>query len=307
MKLFSNFFFIIFFSFNSLLANDYVISSFDNHLIHGTLLEAKETQSVLAIIIAGSGPTDRHGNSLSIKGYYLKMLADGLNKNGVSTFRYDKRGVSKSLGNLKSTAEIRFSDYINDAKSIINHFKNIKRFTKIVVIGHSEGALIGMIASKSIADNFISIAGAGEDYLTVIKRQLSTRAPYIKAMSDPIINELKKNKLVDSVPPLLNNLFAPNLQTFLIDASSHDPVVEISKLKIPVLIIQGTNDVQITVNDAEILHAAASESRLEIIEGMNHVLRQASENFLLNIQTYGNSDLPIEELVIKLISTFIFE
>ena len=307
MKLFSNFFFIIFFSFNSLLANDYVISSFDNHLIHGTLLEAKETQSVLAIIIAGSGPTDRHGNSLSIKGYYLKMLADGLNKNGVSTFRYDKRGVSKSLGNLKSTAEIRFSDYINDAKSIINHFKNIKRFTKIVVIGHSEGALIGMIASKSIADNFISIAGAGEDYLTVIKRQLSTRAPYIKAMSDPIINELKKNKLVDSVPPLLNSLFAPNLQTFLIDASSHDPVVEISKLKIPVLIIQGTNDVQITVNDAKILHAAASESRLEIIEGMNHVLRQASENFLLNIQTYGNSDLPIEELVIKLISTFIFE
>ena len=307
MKLFSNFFFIIFFSFNSLSANDYVISSFDNHLIQGTLLETKETQSVLAIIIAGSGPTDRDGNSSSIKGYYLKMLADGLNKNGVSTFRYDKRGVSKSLGNLKSTAEIRFSDYINDAKSIINHFKNIKRFTKIVVIGHSEGALIGMIASKSLVDNFISIAGPGEDYLTVIKRQLSNRAPYIKAMSDPIINQLKKNKLVDSVPPLLNNLFAPNLQTFLIDASSHDPVVEISKLKIPVLIIQGTNDVQITVNDAEILHAAASESRLEIIEGMNHVLRQASENFLLNIQTYGNSDLPIEELVIKLISTFIFE
>ena len=307
MKLFSNFFFIIFFSFNSLYANDYVISSFDNHLIQGTLLETEETQSVLAIIIAGSGPIDRDGNSSSIKGYYLKMLADGLYKNGVSTFRYDKRGVSKSLGNLKSTAEIRFSDYINDAKSIINHFKNIKRFTKIVVIGHSEGALIGMIASKSLVDNFISIAGPGDDYLTVIKRQLSNRAPYIKAMSDPIINQLKKNKLVDSVPPLLNNLFAPNLQTFLIDASSHDPVVEISKLKIPVLIIQGTNDVQITVNDAEILHAAASESRLEIIEGMNHVLRQASENFLLNIQTYGNSDLPIEELVIKLISTFIFE
>ena len=307
MKLFSNFFFIIFFSFNSLSANDYVISSFDNHLIQGTLLETEETQSVLAVIIAGSGPIDRDGNSSSIKGYYLKMLADGLYKNGVSTFRYDKRGVSKSLGNLKSTAEIRFSDYINDAKSIINHFKNIKRFTKIVVIGHSEGALIGMIASKSLVDNFISIAGPGEDYLTVIKRQLSNRAPYIKAMSDPIINQLKKNKLVDSVPPLLNNLFAPNLQAFLIDASSHDPVVEISKLKIPVLIIQGTNDVQITVNDAEILHAAASESRLEIIEGMNHVLRQASENFLLNIQTYGNSDLPIEELVIKSISTFIFE
>ena len=214
---------VFFLTFNSLFANDYKILSFDNHPIHGTLFNSNESSPFLAIIIAGSGPTDRDGNNSSMKSNYLKMLAEELNKNGISSFRYDKRGVSKSLGDIKSPNEIQFLDYVNDAKSIINHFKDTKKYKKIVIIGHSEGSLIGMLASKSIADGFISIAGAGVDYLTLIQRQLSNRAPYIKSMSDPIIEQLKKNKLVDSVPPMLNNLFGTNLQRFLIDASSYDP------------------------------------------------------------------------------------
>ena len=307
MKLSINLLFVFYFTFSSLLANDYTILSFDDHPIQGTLVESYEDSFFLAIIIAGSGPTDRNGNNSSMTSNYLKMLADELNKNGINSFRYDKRGVSKSLGDIKSPNEIKFSDYVNDAKSIINHFKDTKKYKKIIVIGHSEGSLIGMLASKSITDGFISIAGAGVDYLTLIQRQLSNRAPYIKSMADPIIEQLKKNKLVDSVPPLLNNLFGTNLQRYLIDASSYHPAVEISKLNMPVLIIQGTNDIQVEVKDAEILHAATSKSRLEIIQGMNHVFRQASENFILNLQTYANPDLPIDKNLSLIISDFIFE
>ena len=301
------FLFVFFLTFNSLFANDYKILSFDNHPIHGTLVNSNELSPFLAIIIAGSGPTDRDGNNSSMKSNYLKMLAEELNKKGISSFRYDKRGVSKSLGDIKSPNEIQFLDYVNDVKSIINHFKDTKKYKKIVIIGHSEGSLIGMLASKSIADGFISIAGAGVDYLTLIQRQLSNRAPYIKSMSDPIIEQLKKNKLVDSVPPILNNLFGTNLQRFLIDASSFDPAAEISKLLIPILIIQGTNDIQVEVKDAEILHTASSKSKLKIIQGMNHVFRQVSENFILNLQTYANPDLPIDENLPVIISEFIFE
>ena len=301
------FLFVFFLTFNSLFANDYKILSFDNHPIHGTLINSSELSPFLAIIIAGSGPTDRDGNNSSMKSNYLKMLAEELNKNGISSFRYDKRGVSKSLGDIKSPNEIQFLDYVNDAKSIINHFKDTKKYKKIVIIGHSEGSLIGMLASKSIADGFISIAGAGVDYLTLIQRQLSNRAPYIKSMSDPIIEQLKKNNLVDSVPPLLNNLFGNNIQRFLIDASSYNPAVEISKLDMSVLIIQGANDIQVEVKDAEILHAASSKSKLEIIQGMNHVFRQASENFILNLQTYTNPDLPIDKHLPLIITDFIFE
>lgn len=295
------------FSFSLSFSNDYIIPSFDNHPIHGTLLESAESNSVLTIIMSGSGPTDRDGNNISSKSDYLKMLAEGLYENGVSSYRFDKRGVGKSVGDLKNGNEIKFSDYINDAVSIINHFKKSKTFKEVVVIGHSEGALIGMIASQSIADKYISIAGAGEDYLTLIERQLSIQPPFVKSMSEPIIEKLKNKKMVDSVPPLLNSLFRADVQSYLIDASSYDPSVEISKLNMPILIIQGDTDIQIEVNDALILHKAAKNSRLEIIDGMNHVFRQASDNRLLNLQTYGNPDLPIDNSMVSLISEFIFD
>jgi len=303
MKYFSVLLFV--FSFSSALADDYIVSSFDSHLIHGTLIESTESNSVLSIIISGSGPTDRDGNSTSLKSDYLKMLADGLYENGISSYRFDKRGVGSSVGNIKTGNEVRFSDYINDVKSIINHFKDTNKFKKIVVIGHSEGALIGMIASRSIADQFISIAGAAEDYLTLIQRQLSIQPPYVKSMSDPIIEKLKNKELVDSVPPLLNSLFNKNVQKYLIDASSYHPEEEISRLDMPILIIQGTNDIQIQVKDAQMLHNAAAKSRLEIIQGMNHVFRQAPENRLLNMQTYGNPELPIDNSLVNLIVGFI--
>jgi hypothetical protein len=284
-----------------------VINSFDNHSIHGTLLESAESNSVLSIIISGSGPTDRDGNNISLKSNYLKMLAEGLFENGISSYRYDKRGIGNSRGKIKSGDEVKFSDFINDAISIINHFRGTNKFKKVVVIGHSEGALIGMIASRLIADSFISIAGAGEDYLTLIQRQLSIQPPYVKSMSDPIIEKLKNKELVDSVPPLLNSLFNPDNQRFLIDANRYKPVEEISKLDIPVLIVQGSNDIQIEIKDAQLLHNAAKKSRLEIIQGMNHVFRQAPENRLLNMQTYGNPELSIDDSLVNLIVDFLYE
>ena len=295
------------FTFSYSFSNDYVINSFDNHSIHGTLLESADSNSVLSIIISGSGPTDRDGNNTSLKSDYLKMLAEGLFENGISSYRYDKRGVGNSIGNIQSGNDIKFIDYINDVVSIINHFKDTKEYKRIVVIGHSEGALIGMIASRLIADSFISIAGAGEDYLTLIQRQLSNRAPFVKSMSDSIIKQLRDNKIVDSVSPLMNNLFNPANQRFLIDASRYEPVEEISKLGIPVLIVQGTNDIQIEVNDAQMLDKAALKSRLEIIQGMNHVFRQASENYLLNMQTYGNPELPIDDSLVDVIVDFLIK
>ena len=295
------------FTFSYSFSNDYVINSFDNHSIHGTLLESVDSNSVLSVIISGSGPTDRDGNNTSLKSDYLKMLAEGLFENGVSSYRYDKRGVGNSIGNIQSGNDIKFIDYINDVVSIINHFKDTKEYKRIVVIGHSEGALIGMIASRLIADSFISIAGAGEDYLTLIQRQLSIQPPYVKSMSDPVIEKLKNKELVDSVPPLLNSLFNNTVQKYLIDASSYDPKQEISKLDIPVLIVQGSNDIQIEIKDAQLLHNAAKKSRLEIIQGMNHVLRQAPENRLLNMQTYGNPELSIDDNLVNLIVDFLDE
>ena len=276
--------------------------------IEGTLLLPSVEKPTIALIIAGSGPTDRDGNSGGLKMNYLKMLAEGLYENNIASIRYDKRGIGASVMPGLKEDDLTFSDFISDAELWMDKIMDDSRFGDIVVIGHSEGSLIGMIASQNKQPNkFISIAGPGITMLATIRRQLKDQPPYILSMSEPILEKLEKGQTVDSVPPLLNSLFRQSVQNYLISVSKYDPLVEISKLKCPVMIIQGTTDIQIEVLDAEKLAESNKNSKLLIIEGMNHILKEAPENRLLNIQTYGNADLKIKEGLVDSISQYIVE
>ncbi len=276
--------------------------------IEGTLLLPSVEKPTIALIIAGSGPTDRDGNSGGLKMNYLKMLAEGLYENNIASIRYDKRGIGASVMPGLKEEDLTFSDFISDAELWMDKIMDDSRFGDIVVIGHSEGSLIGMIASQNKQPNkFISIAGPGITMLATIRRQLKDQPPYILSMSEPILEKLEKGQTVDSVPPLLNSLFRQSVQNYLISVSKYDPLVEISKLKCPVMIVQGTTDIQIEVLDAEKLAESNKNSKLLIIEGMNHILKEAPENRLLNIQTYGNADLKIKEGLVDSISQYIVE
>ena len=276
--------------------------------IEGTLLLPSVEKPTIALIIAGSGPTDRDGNSGGLKMNYLKMLAEGLYENNIASVRYDKRGIGASLMPGLKEDDLTFSDFISDAELWMDKIMDDSRFGDIVVIGHSEGSLIGIIASQNKQPNkFISIAGPGITMLATIRRQLKDQPPYILSMSEPILEKLEKGQTVDSVPPLLNSLFRQSVQNYLISVSKYDPLVEISKLKCPVMIVQGTTDIQIEVLDAEKLAESNKNSKLLIIEGMNHILKEAPENRLLNIQTYGNPDLKIKEGLVDSISKYIVE
>ena len=276
--------------------------------IEGTLLLPSVEKPTIALIIAGSGPTDRDGNSGGLKMNYLKMLAEGLYENNIASIRYDKRGIGASVMPGLKEDDFTFSDFISDAELWMDKIMDDSRFGDIVVIGHSEGSLIGMIASQNKQPNkFISIAGPGITMLATIRRQLKDQPPYILSMSEPILEKLEKGQTVDSVPPLLNSLFRQSVQNYLISVSKYDPLVEISKLKCPVMIVHGTTDIQIEVLDAEKLAESNKNSKLLIIEGMNHILKEAPENRLLNIQTYGNPDLKIKEGLVDSISKYIVE
>ena len=276
--------------------------------IEGTLLLPTVEKPTIALIIAGSGPTDRDGNSSGLKMNYLKMLAEGLYENNIASIRYDKRGIGASVMPGLKEDDLTFSHFISDAELWMDKIMDDSRFGDIVVIGHSEGSLIGMIASQNKNPNkFISIAGPGITMLATLRRQLKDQPPYILSMSEPILEKLEKGQTVDSVPPLLNNLFRESVQNYLISVSKYDPAVQISKLKCPVMIVQGTTDIQIEVLDAEKLAEANTNSKLLIIEGMNHILKEAPENRLLNIQTYGNPDLKIKEGLADSISKYILE
>lgn len=278
-------------------------------IIEGSLFlpDANPTSSV-ALIIPGSGPTDRDGNNTFMKNNSLKMLAQGIAKEGIASLRYDKRGVGKSLSAGVKEIDLRFENYIEDAKSWIGLLDNDQRFHNIIVIGHSEGSLIGMIASKKESvDKFISIAGVAQPAGIIIRKQLEAQPPYVLEQSLPILEKLESGEEVDSIPPMLFSLFRPSVQPYLISYFKYNPAEEIKKLKKPVLIVQGTTDIQVEVEEAEKLSASNPDARKVIIEGMNHVLKVADMNRLENIKTYSDPDLPLESSLVETIAGFIKE
>ena len=277
--------------------------------IKGTLLLPSNEKPPVVLIIAGSGPTDRNGNNPSLKNNSLLMLAQGLFENNIASLRFDKRGIGASVGAFKGgEQDLRFEDYIRDAEEWVSLLKNDSRFSSVIILGHSEGSLIGMIAAQNaLPEKLISLAGPGVSMQATLRRQLADQPAYILSMSLPIIEELEKGKTVDSVPPLINALFRPSIQPYLISCFKYDPAVEIPEVKCPVLIIQGTTDIQIQVEDAKKLAAANANSELVIIEGMNHILKEADANRLLNMRTYGDPDLQLKQGLIESITSFIVD
>jgi len=277
--------------------------------IEGTLLLPSNEKPPVVLIIAGSGPTDRNGNNPSLKNNSLLMLAQGLFENNIASLRFDKRGVAESASAFKGgEQDLRFEDYIRDAEEWVSLLKNDSRFSSVIILGHSEGSLIGMVAAqKALVEKFISLAGPGVTMQATLRRQLADQPAYILSMSLPIIEQLEKGKTVDSVPPLIKALFRPSIQPYLISCFKYDPAIEITKVKCPILIIQGTTDIQIQVEDAEKLAAANANSELVIIEGMNHILKEAPKHRLLNIQTYGNPKLQLKEGLIDAIVSFVIK
>jgi uncharacterized protein len=276
-------------------------------IIHGSLLTPKNfSTGAVMLIIAGSGPTDRDGNNLTMKNESLKQLAYGLANQGIASLRYDKRGIGESRMAMKSEATLRFDDYVADASMWISFLRNDGRFNKIIVAGHSEGSLIGMIAAQKLANGFVSIAGAGQSADKVLKEQLMMQPKQIKDPAYAIIDSLVMGKTVEQVNPMLFSLFRPSVQPYMISWFKYDPQKEIKKLNIPILILQGTRDLQVTEDDAKLLKKANGAAEMLIIKNMNHVLKTIdSDNKGINIASYSNPTLLIEQELVDAIAEFV--
>lgn len=275
--------------------------------IAGTLIMPDLNSSVpVVLIIAGSGPTDRDGNNPVMKNNSLKMLSAELVKKGIASVRYDKRGIAASQKAGTTEADLRFEMYIKDAVDWVQLLKTNNKFSQVVVIGHSEGSLIGMVASQNEnVAKFVSIAGAGQSADKILREQLNAQPPFVLEQSAPIIDELVKGNTVENVPQMLNPLFRPSVQPYMISWFKYDPQLEITKLKKPVLIVQGTTDIQVSVDDAKKLKSANPSSKMFLIEGMNHIFKNVEADRTKNIQTYSQPDLPVNSELVEIISNFI--
>jgi hypothetical protein len=280
--------------------------------IEGTIvLPAAKVPSPVMLIIAGSGPTDRNGNSPLLPGANnnLKQIAESLATRGIASLRYDKRGIAASRAAGPAEADLRFDHYVDDASAWIKLLRADQRFTTITVVGHSEGSLIGMIAAqRAAADGFVSIAGAGRPAGVVLREQL-TAAPMPPEMRESALRgiaALESGHTADSTPPALAALFRPSVQPYLISWLRYNPAEELGRLGVPTLIVQGTTDVQVKVADAEALKAGQPRAQLLIVEGMNHVLKhETAMDMAAQMKSYSDPSLPVVPELLRAIETLV--
>ena len=277
--------------------------------IFGTIaVPQNKNQVPLILLVAGSGPTDRNCNQPQMQTNAFKMLADSLLNYNIATLRFDKRGIAESAAAGSKEIDLRFEHYISDVQAFIDTLGKDNRFSKIIIAGHSEGALIGLIASannQKVA-KYISISGTALPADEIIKEQLSAQPQAVKDLTFPILDSLKIGKEVADVPQMLYALFRPSVQPYMISWLKYNPQNEIAKLTIPILIIQGTTDIQVLESQANLLHSANKNSTLCKVENMNHVLKICpTTEQTAQLATYTNPNLPLVSDFIKCIVDFV--
>ncbi|MEQ8628409.1 alpha/beta fold hydrolase [Ekhidna sp.] len=275
--------------------------------LKGTLSIPESKTNIAILLIAGSGPTDRNGNNaLGFTNNSLKMAAHELSKTGYAVLRTDKRGIAASKEAVEYPTNLRFEHFVEDAKSWLN-FLNQEGYKKLIIAGHSQGSLVGMMAAQDNENvvGFISLAGLAEDAGEAIVRQLGAQSPVLAEDARVNMDSMKAGYTVKKFNPYLISLFGPAIQPFLKSYISYSPAEEIKKLDIPVLIINGTTDIQIEVSQADSLKKAYPKADLLIIEGMNHVLKDAPADPAANMATYNNPELPLSDDLITDMITFI--
>jgi pimeloyl-ACP methyl ester carboxylesterase len=274
----------------------------------GTLLipSSKDAMPVV-LLIAGSGPTDRDGNGPGFTPASLRQLAESLASHGIATLRFDKRGIGGSAAAMMPESDLRFEMLANDVAGWIRQLGGDKRFSRVIVAGHSEGALLGLLALRtSPAAAYISLEGPARPADEVIHDQLARQLPpELMAESDTIMARLKRGITTDSTPAVLAALFRPSVQPYLISWFKYSAATELAQLKVPCLVVQGTHDLQVDTTEADLLQQANPRCTMARIEGMNHVLKMTPADMASQMPSYRGPDAPLSEELVSAVVSFV--
>ncbi len=280
--------------------------------LYGTLTRPDVDGPIpVALLIAGSGPTDRDGNQAGHGPATLVKLAHALAARGIATLRTDKRGVAQSAGAITALSDITFVGYADDAADWTDRLQADPRFSTVSLVGHSEGGLLALIAGRARgADGIVTLAGVGAPIGDALRRQLSDpqRLPddALRAEALAIVDTLETGQVVGHVSGPLLPLFIQTVQPFLIDMMRFDPAAEATAFDGPLLIVQGTTDLQVEVADAERLAEARPDARLLVVDGMNHVLVQDGGTLLEQVAgSYADPERPLDETLVRELADFL--
>ncbi|MFC5372384.1 alpha/beta hydrolase [Brevundimonas faecalis] len=280
--------------------------------LHGTLLTPEGQAKAVAVILPGSGPTDRDGNSpqFGIRASTYRLLAEGLAEHGVASIRIDKRGVGESAAAGPAEADLRFSAYADDARAWATEAAMKAGRPCAWLIGHSEGALVALAAVGGGDDKvcgLILLSGAGRPAGAVLREQLASLPEPLKTRADAVLTELEAGRTVADPPAELAALFRPSVQPYLISWLALDPARLAAAYDGPILVGQGATDIQVGVADAQAIKAAQPRADLAVWEGVNHVLKTAPADRAANIAVYMDPSLPLAPGVVDTTAAFILK
>jgi pimeloyl-ACP methyl ester carboxylesterase len=253
------------------------------------------------LIVAGSGPTDRNGNSAGAlraqnNSNLYAIMAWELAAAGVASVRYDKRILGDNLKKL-DVASLSIDDFVDDALAGARALAADKRFSKVILLGHSEGAGLVLQAANRGAPvaGIVMMSGAGRPIMTVIREQLSRQLPPEELVKwDSASARYLRGDSIGEVHPALMSLLQPVNRRFMQTWAKYDPAAEIARVKVPVLIVQGGRDIQVSEADAHALVAAQPAATLLLIPDANHVYRSATTNDLASqMRLYTDPTIPL--------------
>jgi hypothetical protein len=256
-------------------------------------------------LIAGSGSTDHDGNGPQAKPATLKKLSEQLAARKIATLRYDKRGAPGWKPEFGKPEDFRFKDFVDDAVALVNYLRSSGKFSRLVVIGHSEGGLVAILtAGKVPLDRLVLLVTAARRQGDLVKAQLE-RKQLPADILDPIlkaIDSMMAGQIVD--PPPKGLAIAPSMQPSLASAFVEDPIDPLKSIDRPTLIVGGGHDLQVARLDFAALSAASPLAKTLWLPEMNHVLVDVGDD-ADNFAAYNQPERPLDATLIDTIAAFV--
>ncbi|MDA9524514.1 hypothetical protein XI06_30570 [Bradyrhizobium sp. CCBAU 11434] len=277
--------------------------------LSGTLLKPRDVEHPpVVLLIGGSGPTDRNGNQGGTGPGELRQLAEQLAEKGIASLRYDKRAVGRSAVAGLREKDFVLNSFVDDAVTWLDWLRRRPDLGPRIIAGHSEGGVIALLAAKrtSVA-GIVLLATPGRKLGDVIREQLQgfRMDAALQSEASTILATLERGELVPNVSPALHALFRPSIQRYMISELAIDPVTEIKTLTLPVMIVSGGHDLQISSADADALSAERPDAICLTISGMNHVLKMAPADRASQQDAYSNPNLPLAPGLSDAIANFV--
>jgi uncharacterized protein len=222
----------------------------------------------------------------------------------IATLRYDKRGAGGWKPEFGKPEDFRFKDYVDDAAALVNFLRSGGKFSRVVLVGHSEGGLVAILTARRVPiDRLVLLVTAARKQGDLIKAQLAkTLAPDVLDPITKAIDAMMAGQVVD--PPPQGLKIAPQMQPSMASAFIEDPIDPLKQVEQPTLIIGGGRDRQVARLDFIALSTADSTAKTVWLPDMNHVLVDVSDE-ADDLKAYNDSERPLDPTLIDTVAAFI--